>query len=262
MAIKQRSPSYPGITLEAAIARAKAFFSAEGKHEALVTTAVGHWKYGPKSSGGLVTVSSLKAYGLMGDKGNGPDRKVYLTPLGLSIVQDERSTSPERDELIRKAALMPTILADLWGKYGAHRPSIDTVAHYLKVDKEYTPTAALEIIKIYEAAIRFANLDAEQPEDPDETATDTDEQGMATSEVDITNLHLKKPAAAPHGVAVSSAISLAGEEIANIRVSRNTTIRLIASGPYSRQSIEALVAQLKLGLDLGTYDDLPKDGEA
>jgi len=35
----------------------------------------------------------------------------------------------------------------------------------------------------------------------------------------------------------------------------------MATGPYSRKSIEALVAQLKLGLDLGTYDDF-KVGDA
>lgn len=44
-------------------------------------------------------------------------------------------------------------------------------------------------------------------------------------------------------------------EIANIRVSRDCAIRLLADGPYTKKSIEALVAQLNLGLELGTYDD-------
>lgn len=47
-----------------------------------------------------------------------------------------------------------------------------------------------------------------------------------------------------------------GEEIANIRVSKKCTIWLIAFGPYSKQSIESLVAHLKLGLELGNFDNV------
>lgn len=261
MAVKQRSPSYPGITLEAAIARAKAFFSAEGKHEALVSTAVGHWKYGPKSSGGLLTIAALKSYGLMEDRGNGADRKVRLTPLGLSIVQDERMVSPERDSNIKKAALTPQILADLWNRYGLDRPSNDTVAHYLKVEREFTPTAAIEIIKIYEAAIRFAKLDTDElEEEVDSAAAEYEEEDESCSVATPSPTFQKAPGASTHVVKPISHID--GEEIANIRVSRTTTIRLLASGPYTRQSIEALVAQLKLGLELRTYDELSDDQDS
>lgn len=258
MAVKQRSPSYPGITLEAAVARAKAFHKAEGKHEALVTTAVAHWKYGPKSSGGLVTVSSLKAYGLMEDKGSGPDRKVYLTALGLSIVQDERIVSPERDAAIKTAALSPQILADLWNRYGLDRPSDDTVAHYLRVEREYTATASTEIIKVYEAAISFAKLDREPPGlvEPDNFDDELFEHEADAEPTAIRDHAQKKSSPALQELTLRPAVSHDGEEIANVRVSRSTTIRLIANGPYSRQSIEALVAQLKLGLELGSYDDL------
>ena len=267
MAAKQRSPSYPGITLEAAIGRARTFFKAEGKHEALVSTAVGHWKYGPKSSGGLVTVSALKSYGLMEDKGNGADRKVYLTQLGLCIVQDERMVSPERDAAIRTAALSPQILADLWSKYGLDRPSDDTVSHYLKVEREYTPKAAVEIIKMYEAAITFAKLDSEraEPSEPEENVdadanTDMDTEELTSAASPGTEPTYRKSSALPQE-AVGRPGKGKEEEIGNVRVSRTTTIRLVASGPYSRQSIEALVAQLKLGLELGAYDDLQEDDE-
>ncbi|HEX8588468.1 hypothetical protein [Pseudomonas sp.] len=259
---KQRSPSYPGISLETAISRAKAFFNAEGKHETLVSTAVGHWKYGPKSSGGLVTISALKAYGLMEDRGNSLERKVRLSALGLSIVQDERQISPERDANIRKAALTPKILNDLWQRYGLTPPSNDTVSHFLKVEREFTATAAYDVIKIYEDAIKFAKLDDENSGDAvisEEPAIESfqDDQPSFTPE------QLPAPANGfpnPPTMARPDTSKLVGdsygEEIANIRVSRTTTIRLTANGPYSRQSIEALVAQLKLGLDLGTYDDL------
>ncbi|WP_223541963.1 hypothetical protein [Pseudomonas sp. BF-RE-26] len=260
---KQRSSPYPGITLEAAIERAKTFYKAEGKHEALVSTAVSHWKFSPKSSGGLVAVAALKAYGLLEDKGSGADRKVYLTPRGLSIVQDERIVSPDRDAAIRTAALSPKILSDLWAKYGLNRPSDDTVGHFLRVEREYTSTASVEILKIYEAAIKFAKLDAEDSESSvEEPSLEGDVatvEAVAVASPHVEPPHRKSVALAQEAPA-RSAGAYDGEEIANVRVSRSTTIRLIASGPYSRQSIEALVAQLKLGLELGSYDDL-EDGD-
>lgn len=258
---KLRSPSYPGITLEVAIARAKAFYRAENKHEAVVATAVGHWKYGPKSSGGLVTISALKAYGLMEDRGAGEDRKVRLTPLGLSIVQDDRIVSPERDDAIRKAALSPQVMRDLWDLYALELPSTDTVAHYLRVEKGFTPSAALDFIKIYNAAISYASLNLDSsPVVTDEEEGDASELQSAfeddTGSASPIQPHHQLPVMAPALRGAKFSIAADEEEIANIRVSRATTIRLIASGPYSRQSIEALVAQLKLGLDLGTYDDV------
>lgn len=55
--------------------------------------------------------------------------------------------------------------------------------------------------------------------------------------------------------------SFENEEIANIRVSRSCAIRLLADGEYNKKSIEALVAQLQLGLELGIYDDLDDEQE-
>ncbi|KTB75771.1 hypothetical protein AO072_05420 [Pseudomonas syringae ICMP 13102] len=259
---KQRSPSYPGITLETALARAKAFYRAEDRHETVVATAVGHWKYGPKSSGGLVTISALKSYGLMDDKGVGVDRKVRLSQLGLSIAQDDRLVSPERDEAIKKAALNPPILRDLWERYGLNLPSTDTVAHYLRVEKLFIPAAALDLIKIYKEVVSYAKLGANDSssESPDSIFED---EIIDEEEVDspVSDLPRNPNVAASVERPTAYLPQVVGEEIANIRVSRSTTIRLTANGPYSKKSMEALVAQLKLGLDLGTYDDLPSEDE-
>ena len=257
--IKHRSPSYPGINLETAVARAKVFFAAERNHEALVSTAAMHWKYAPKSSGGLTTISALKAYGLMSDRGNGEERKVRLTALGLSIAQDERQISPERDAAIKEAALKPKVIMDLLNKFSFPLPSHETLAHYLKVDKEFNPKVVDDVIKIYKETVEYAGLDSFSEGDHDdhdemqETGDELQGEAQFTPNQSL-DLHTS-----PTPERRSQGRAETGEEIANIRVSRSTTVRLIANGPYSRQSIEALVAQLKLGLDLGTYDDLPEE---
>lgn len=239
---RHRSPAYPGIDLKSAIDRARLFFQKEGKHKATIATAAGHWGYSETSSTRLTTIAALKSYGLMADSGEGSDRMVALSPLGLAIVQDERHISPEREVKIREAALLPKTMADLWEKYGVDLPSDDTLAHYLKTEREFNPKSVGDVIQIYKDNLAFARLDESEP------AADTEHEES-------------EPKDPPSEAAIKTrtftqSTSATGEEIANIRVARDCTIRLMATGPYSRKSIEALVAQLKLGLDLGTYDEL------
>lgn len=257
---KQRSPSYPGIPLQEAIDRAHQFFRKEGKHEALVQTAVTHWGYSSKSSGGALTIAALKAYGLMADKGAGAERKVFLTPFGLNMIMDERTISPDRDKAIQKAALTPKIMAELWNKYGLELPSHETFRHYLRVEREFNDNAVNDVIKVYQANVQFARLGQ-------------DDVGFEESnDGDGDNGVVDPPPPPPTGgnasnvpparvVQVQSIVPTGGEEIGNYRVSKTTTIRLVATGPYSRQSIEGLVKQLQLGLDLGNFDDLPENDE-
>lgn len=256
---KQRSPSYPGIPLQEAIERAKQFYKKEGKHEALVPTAITHWGYSSKSSGGLVTIAALKAYGLMADKGVGVDRKVFLTPFGLNLILDERTVSPDRDKAIQQAAMTPKIMAELWSKYGRDLPSHETLRHYLRVEREFNDNAVNDVIKVYQANVQFAQLgmdDVGFEESPgNENVVDVDPPPPPPPVTGGT------PPPPRTGQTPPPAVISGGEEIGNYRVSKTTTIRLVATGPYSRQSIEGLVKQLQLGLDLGNFDDLPEEDE-
>src|SRR5215510_220703 len=49
----KRSPSYPGIDLEAALKRAREVYVHEKQHDAPVESVVMHWGYSPRSSGGM-----------------------------------------------------------------------------------------------------------------------------------------------------------------------------------------------------------------
>ena len=62
---KHRSPTYPGINLQAAIKRATEFYEREHRNPASFRAAVSHWDYSEKSSGALVAVAALKSFGLV-----------------------------------------------------------------------------------------------------------------------------------------------------------------------------------------------------
>lgn len=160
MAKRHRSPAYPSSTLTDSVQRAKQFFGKEGKHPAPVLVAVTHWGYAPKSSGGLLTISALKAYGLMKDEGSGKERVIRLSQRGLDIVRDDREDSPERDSLLKEAALTPKIIRDLVDEYPDGGASAETLKYFL-VKREFNPNAVSDVLKVYDDAKSYLILDAE-----------------------------------------------------------------------------------------------------
>lgn len=152
---RQRSPSYPGIGLEAALERARSLYGEEGRNAAPNEAILQHWGYAPRSGPGLVTIAALKRFGLLASEGVGKSR---LSNLALSVILDEREVSPERDEAIKQAALMPRIHKELWDKYEGQLPSDATLRHFLRLEKGFTDSAADELIRQFRETVSFAQL--------------------------------------------------------------------------------------------------------
>ncbi len=164
----QRSPNYPAISLETALLRARALHRAEGRHKAPVAVAMRHWGYAnPTSSSAMGTLSAVIKFGLIASEGLGKARQVQLTDSALKIILDERDPSPERDRLIREAALLPSIYKEMWDKWGASLPSEQMIRTYLLMEKHFNAAAVDDLIKDYRATLAFSGLDnrEEQPED-------------------------------------------------------------------------------------------------
>lgn len=155
---KDRSPNFPFISLENAIARARAFYDEERKGAAPVMRAAMHWKYSPNSSGLIQTVAALKSYGLMSDEGSGGERRLKLTELALRIVLDTRAESSERQEMMKRAALNPSISADVHGNWPDGLPSDDTLNHYLVLERAFAPANASRAVRILKENQQLAKL--------------------------------------------------------------------------------------------------------
>jgi hypothetical protein len=155
---KTRSPNYPGVSLETAITRAKEFYEKEKRSAANIAIAAAHWGFKPKSSGGIVTIAALKAFGLLDDQGSGDKRTVRLSDLALRILLDQRSDSPERDGAIKEAAIKPSIHSRLWKEYGTDLPSDENLSHKLVFDFKFNENAVRDFIREYRDTIKFANL--------------------------------------------------------------------------------------------------------
>lgn len=153
---RERSPAYPGIDLETALSRARAFYASEGRHAAPVTATLADWGYKSKTGPALRTLGAMKHFGLMVDQGSLENRLMRLSPLALKILLDERPVSPERQQAIREAALAPRIHRELWDKYGGSLPSDANLEHELVVNRSFIRSAAQELIKELKATMAFA----------------------------------------------------------------------------------------------------------
>jgi hypothetical protein len=150
---KVRSPSYPFVELKTALERARRLFEAEQRNAVPPETASAHWGYSPKSSGGKQMIAALRAFGLL--EGDGV---VKLTERAVRILFDERNPSPEKDLLLRQAALSPALHSRLWEKYGAVLPSPTDLRLSLILGEGFNENSVDEFIEEYARTLAFAKL--------------------------------------------------------------------------------------------------------
>lgn len=91
-------------------------------------------------------------------EGSGSSRKAGLSKDGLAIILDDDPDSTERRNLIKKAALKPTIHAELWRRYEGLLPSDATLRTYLTRDRSFSRSGADELIREFKSTIEFAKL--------------------------------------------------------------------------------------------------------
>jgi hypothetical protein len=228
---KHRSPAYPAISLGQALERAKQFYAVQKQHAAPVESAVGIWGFAAKSSGGSQTIAALKQFGLMRESDQGGTREVQLSELALRIVRDEREPSPERDEAIRKAALLPKIYSEMWAKWDADYPADATMRFFLVHDKKYNEGSVSDLIASYKDTVKFAKLSESDKES--ETEDESRESG-GQGEV--------APLPPPSGAKL-----MEGERVVfTHEIEPSHGVRIVASGNVDSDVLDALELYLKL----------------
>lgn len=149
----RRSPSYPFIDLETALQRARVLFDRERHNAVPSDVAVGHWEYRPSSSDAGRTLAALRAYGLLQG-----DQEVRLTDRALRILRDDRQASPERDELLRQAALLPPLHGKLWSRYRESLPSDQTLRLVLLNDWGFNENSVDDFIAQLRRTLEYAGV--------------------------------------------------------------------------------------------------------
>ena len=130
---KHRSPNHPVVDLKKAVERVGVLHKAYGMHAVPFSTFCKAFGYKQNSSGAAQLLASLKAYGLVNIDGMGDGRKIAVSQVADRIVRN----APDRDALVRAAALTPQIHKDVWKHYEAEGalPHNDILHQYLVWDR-------------------------------------------------------------------------------------------------------------------------------
>jgi hypothetical protein len=153
---KDRSPSFPFITLTKAVERTRLLYDAGKRHEMRMADAAGAMGYGPKSSGVIQTLAALIAYGLVEDSGSGEARKFKVSDLGFKVVADQRPGA--REAALAEAAMKPKLIAEYAVPWGSGRPADGICLSELHIDRGFTEDGAKTFIRVFDDAMGYAKV--------------------------------------------------------------------------------------------------------
>ncbi|MGH3134274.1 MAG: hypothetical protein ACRDNY_11140 [Gaiellaceae bacterium] len=223
---RARSPSYPGITLEQAIDRARVIYDNEARNAAPFEAILDHWGYSPRSGAGSVALAALRKYGLLVYEG----QSARLSDLALTILWNEED-SEERREAIKEAALKPSIHAELWRQYEGSLPSDATLRLELR-RRGFAETAIPEFITIFRSTLAFSQLtEADRLLDKNGDTAET-QVGPNVSMTATPPLPVRKPTP---GAPPPIQLPLLG----------GTVVTLQASGPVTEEAWEQMMTVLQ-----------------
>lgn len=161
-AVRARSPSYPVLSLPAAIVKASALYEHIKRTSAPLETLATVWGSNAKSSATLQAVAALKKYGLLEELESAGSRLFKLTQASLTLILGDQTETPERLTLLKQLALSPQIHADIWKRFNGDLPSDVGLRQYLLLDKEFNENSVPGLIRSFRDTISFAKL---QPSD-------------------------------------------------------------------------------------------------
>ncbi len=153
---RTRSPNFPLFSLRKAVERTELIHKAAKKFSVSAETALKSIGYSSTtSSSALQTIGALKAYGLIETEGSGPTRKVAVSEAGAQIVLGH----PERANLLKKAALMPPLFAQIWAlQTDDGMPPDDVIRHHLLWDLKFNDAAIPTFIAAFRDTLAYAGL--------------------------------------------------------------------------------------------------------
>ena len=155
---KERSPTYPSMPLETAIANVKVLWERDKKSAMSLPVIASHTGSSAKSSGFLQLVSTIKQFGLLEELEGQGERKLKLTNRAIDIAMLPPD-NPLSLAAVKAAALEPKIHKELWEEFQRDGvPSDIGLQHRLVTEKKFQVAAAVDLIKCFKKTIAFARL--------------------------------------------------------------------------------------------------------
>lgn len=152
---KRRSPNYPRVSLEKALALVGKQHQSDGLQGIPANIAHNRWGYAANQGRAQLREAALKAYGLIKVVGLSKSRNIQVTELADRIIRQH----PDCEKIIKEAALSPPIHREIWEHYEGNLPQDDVLRQFLVWQKGFNDKAVSGFISQFRATISFAKLE-------------------------------------------------------------------------------------------------------
>jgi hypothetical protein len=153
-AIRHRSPGFPVLPIDDAIARLRLIFRQDKRAYTTAQAILSHlgFKSAKRSGQAGRVISALKQYGLL-DEEKG---KFRVSDTGFRILHLPEE-SEERKRLIADAAMLPPIFSKILAYYSGELPSDEALSSHLILNEEFNPDSVEHFIHVLRRTIEIAN---------------------------------------------------------------------------------------------------------
>ena len=241
---RDRSPNFPCISLRAAADRLAALDKYFGRHPAPLTKIGLAWGLKENSDQALQFLSAMRYYGLVDYQGDPPTRQAVITEPGRTYLRAQQETV--RHQIMCQAALRPRMIRKLWETWGPDRPPDPVCTDALIIHNGFSDRGAQIFLKIYDDTIAFAELARSDKIDLDENGDD------ANNDHELPTLVLPDPP-----LRGSDRLMDGERELTTGLLSKDSSFRLIVSGPVGVKEIERLIRKLELDKEILADEERP-----
>lgn len=255
--MRERSPSFPIISLKSAVERLEKFEATFGRHPAPYKKAGMAWGIKEGSSQANQILAALKAFGFLDYQGSGNERQAFISEMGRTYLRAQQDNI--KKDVLRKAALKPKQFAKFWPDWKSDRPIDPVCLDELVLTHGFNDNAAPTFLRVYDETMAFAGLT-----DPDKITDDFDEDGDDIPEDGFPETcsptPLPEPLPKPSPTSVPrpnhKALTKGFELLENERVltsgllSKNTRFKVIVEGTISVKEIDRLIAKLEFDKEI------------
>jgi hypothetical protein len=161
---RDRSPAYPIVPLDIALARLVEFETHFKRSPARREKVGEAWGIKAKSYADR-TLAALRYFGLLEYQGVGNSRQIVVSEVGRKYLRTQQEET--KREVVKAAALRPEQIAKFWSEWGIDRPADAARLDQLVLKNHFSQAGAREFLKVYDATISYAGLSDSDKSEPD-----------------------------------------------------------------------------------------------
>lgn len=156
----KRSPSYPMLSLDEAIEKAKVLWEKDKNNSIPIEAVYEHLGYRSKAGYAARVLAALKKFNLIFEKQD----DILLTEEAVDLALHS-PTEEHYKETVKKLALSPSIYEKLFNEYNGKLPSDANLRIKLIKDYEFNPESVDDFLTNFRRTIDFAGLSAQAGDD-------------------------------------------------------------------------------------------------